>query len=379
MSNNVLENIGGTEAFALDSAEFNSKLAAALGGAVVTAVGAVLFPALVNVIDSFDTSSTGVNDTIVTLPIVISEDIPKGIRDDYCSCLEILFASVIKSAVDSRTRVGAGSSRAIMKSLPFLTQNEKVELGTNLAGISDILGKAIAEKEGVVKASGSAAVNVFLESVQEFLDDEIRQIGTEAEGLFSETGRSGLPKFVNVEVAVKNGSKMSTKKFQIGVRCIPKIVSVTDALSFFVKHNVAIAEDRVSLSLWDKIKKKMSFSLIRSKASSNTPGANKALESMMKSVSNVKKPFVSFLMSYAIKDKLADNGIDITKASFVRSLYRRYPVASISFFDENSDTFLCSLLQDSMFVKRSVSEMTSEKDRYERVIGDMVRANRLIS
>lgn len=378
MENKTLDNVNnviGTEA------EFLTDVTIKTIGAIAgTAIGtAVLSGPIFHLIDSMNDRAGSVNDLIVTLPILISEDIPKGIRDDYCSCLEVLFGSIIKSTVDSRTRMGTGDARVIMRTLPFLTQNEKIKLGTNLAGISDIVGKMIKEKEGTVKASGSAAVSVFLESVQEYLDEENSMAGMEADGIFSETGRSGLPKFVNVEIIVKEGNKMQSKKFQIGVRCIPKIISKNDALSFFVKHNIGIAEDKVSLSLWDRLKKRLSFGFIRSKAVDNTPNTTKTLEAMMKSVNNIKKPFVSFLLSDEIREKLADNGIDITKPSYVRSLYRTYPIATISFFDGNSDTFLCSLLQDSVFVRKSVSEMTSEKERYERVIGDMVRANRLIS
>ena len=84
------------------------------------------------------------------------------------------------------------------------------------------------------------------------------------------------------------------------------------------------------------------------------------------------------LLSDEIRELLNDNGLNILNPSYVKTLYAKYPLLSISFFDANSDTFLVSLLQDSVFTRRSVSELNSERDKYEKVIGDMVRANRLI-
>ena len=377
-----LESISGFEDFQVDGGRFATDVAIALTVAGITAVAtSLVVPAISNLVNYFDNSFSGVQDTVVTIPVVVSDDIPKGIRDDYCGCLEVLYGMIIKSTLDGRTRNGTGDVQRIMKTLPFLTSNDKVKVSKSIAALSDVTGRIIKEKEGVMNTTGSNAVSVFLESMQEYYEDYVTTPGLEADNeVFIKTGRSGLPTFITVECLVKNGNKLEKKKMQVGVRCIAKTITKEETVAFFVKHKNSVAEVKTATTLWQKVKNVVTLSFLRNKNSQSdvSPAVVKTLESMLNAVKSIDKPFVAMLLSDEIRELLNENGLNILNPSYVKTLYAKYPLLSISFFDANSDTFLVSLLQDSVFTRRSVSELNSERDKYEKVIGDMVRANRLI-
>ena len=377
-----LESVSGFEDFQVDGSRFATDVAIALTVAGITAVAtSLVVPAISNLVNYFDNSFSGVQDTVVTIPVVVSDDIPKGIRDDYCGCLEVLYGMIIKSTLDGRTRNGSGDVQRIMKTLPFLTSNDKVKVSKSIAALSDVTGRIIKEKEGVMSTTGSNAVSVFLESMQEYYEDYVTTPGLEADNeVFIKTGRSGLPTFITVECLVKNGNKLEKKKMQVGVRCIAKTITKEETVAFFVKHKNSVAEVKTATTLWQKVKNVVTLSFLRNKNSQSdvSPAVVKTLESMLNAVKSIDKPFVAMLLSDDIRELLNENGLNILNPSYVKTLYAKYPLLSISFFDANSDTFLVSLLQDSVFTRRSVSELNSERDKYEKVIGDMVRANRLI-
>ena len=377
-----LQDVKGFEDFQVDGNKFATDVAIALTVAGITAVTtSLVVPAISNVINYFDNTFSGVQDTVVTIPVVVSDDIPKGIRDDYCGCLEVLYGMIIKSTLDGRTRNGSGDVQRIMKTLPFLTSNDKVKVSKSIAALSDVTGRIIKEKEGMMSTTGSNAVSVFLESIQEYYGDYLATPGMEGDNeVFIKTGRSGLPTFITVECLVKNGNKLEKKKMQIGIRCIAKTITKEETVAFFVKHKNSVAEVKTANTLWQKVKNVVTLSFLRNKNSQSdaSPAVVKTLESMLNAVKSIDKPFVAMLLSDEIRELLNDNGLNILNPSYVKTLYAKYPLLSISFFDANSDTFLVSLLQDSVFTRRSVSELNSERDKYEKVIGDMVRANRLI-
>ena len=377
-----LQDVKGFEDFQVDGNRFATDVAIALTVAGITAVAtSLVVPAISNVINYFDNTFSGVQDTVVTIPVVVSDDIPKGIRDDYCGCLEVLYGMIIKSTLDGRTRNGSGDVQRIMKTLPFLTSNDKVKVSKSIAALSDVTGRIIKEKEGMMSTTGSNAVSVFLESIQEYYGDYLATPGMEGDNeVFIKTGRSGLPTFITVECLVKNGNKLEKKKMQIGIRCIAKTITKEETVAFFVKHKNSVAEVKTANTLWQKVKNVVTLSFLRNKNSQSdaSPAVVKTLESMLNAVKSIDKPFVAMLLSDEIRELLNDNGLNILNPSYVKTLYAKYPLLSISFFDANSDTFLVSLLQDSVFTRRSVSELNSERDKYEKVIGDMVRANRLI-
>jgi hypothetical protein len=377
-----LQDVKGFEDFQVDGNRFATDVAIALTVAGITAVTtSLVVPAISNVINYFDNTFSGVQDTVVTIPVVVSDDIPKGIRDDYCGCLEVLYGMIIKSTLDGRTRNGSGDVQRIMKTLPFLTSNDKVKVSKSIAALSDVTGRIIKEKEGMMSTTGSNAVSVFLESIQEYYGDYLATPGMEGDNeVFIKTGRSGLPTFITVECLVKNGNKLEKKKMQIGIRCIAKTITKEETVAFFVKHKNSVAEVKTANTLWQKVKNVVTLSFLRNKNSQSdaSPAVVKTLESMLNAVKSIDKPFVAMLLSDEIRELLNDNGLNILNPSYVKTLYAKYPLLSISFFDANSDTFLVSLLQDSVFTRRSVSELNSERDKYEKVIGDMVRANRLI-
>ena len=377
-----LQDVKGFEDFQVDGNRFATDVAIALTVAGITAVAtSLVVPAISNVINYFDNTFSGVQDTVVTIPVVVSDDIPKGIRDDYCGCLEVLYGMIIKSTIDGRTRNGSGDVQRIMKTLPFLTSNDKVKVSKSIAALSDVTGRIIKEKEGMMSTTGSNAVSVFLESIQEYYGDYLATPGMEGDNeVFIKTGRSGLPTFITVECLVKNGNKLEKKKMQIGIRCIAKTITKEETVAFFVKHKNSVAEVKTANTLWQKVKNVVTLSFLRNKNSQSdaSPAVVKTLESMLNAVKSIDKPFVAMLLSDEIRELLNDNGLNILNPSYVKTLYAKYPLLSISFFDANSDTFLVSLLQDSVFTRRSVSELNSERDKYEKVIGDMVRANRLI-
>lgn len=377
-----LQDVKGFEDYELDGKKFATDVAVAVTVAGLTAIGSsILIPMISNIVNYFDNSFSGVQDTVVTIPVVVSDDIPKGIRDDYCGCLEVLYGMLIKSTLDGKTRSGSGDVQRIMKTLPFLTSNDKVKVSKSIAALSDVTGRLIKEKEGLMSTNGANAVSVFLESVKEYYDDYIHSPGMEGnDEVFVKTGRSGLPTFITVECLVKNGSKLEKKKMQIGIRCIAKTITKEETVAFFVKHKHAVAEVKTATTLWQKVKNVVTLSFLRNKNSQSeaSPAVTKTLESMLNAVKSIDKPFVAMLLSDEVRELLNDNGLNILNPSFVRTLYAKYPILSISFFDANSDTYLVSLLQDSVFTRRSASELNSERDKYEKVIGDMVRANRLI-
>lgn len=377
-----LQGMKGFEDYEVDGKRFATDIAVAVTIAGLSAIGtSILIPMISNIVNYFDNSFSGVQDTVVTIPVVVSDDIPKGVRDDYCGCLEVLYGMLIKSTLDGRTRSGSGDVQRIMKTLPFLTSNDKVKVSKSIAALSDVTGRLIKEKEGLMSTNGANAVSVFLESVQEYYDDYIHSPGMEGnDEVFVKTGRSGLPTFITVECLVKNGSKLEKKKMQIGIRCIAKTITKEETVAFFVKHKHAIAEVKTATTLWQKVKNVVTLSFLRNKNSQSeaSPAVTKTLESMLNAVKSIDKPFVAMLLSDEIRELLNENGLNILNPSFVRTLYAKYPILSISFFDANSDTYLVSLLQDSVFTRRSASELNSERDKYEKVIGDMVRANRLI-
>lgn len=377
-----LQDVKGFEDYELDGKKFATDVAVAVTIAGLTAIGSsILIPMISNIVNYFDNSFSGVQDTVVTIPVVVSDDIPKGVRDDYCGCLEVLYGMLIKSTLDGKTRSGSGDVQRIMKTLPFLTSNDKVKVSKSIAALSDVTGRLIKEKEGLMSTNGANAVSVFLESVKEYYDDYIHSPGMEGnDEVFVKTGRSGLPTFITVECLVKNGSKLEKKKMQIGIRCIAKTITKEETVAFFVKHKHAVAEVKTATTLWQKVKNVVTLSFLRNKNSQSeaSPAVTKTLESMLNAVKSIDKPFVAMLLSDEVRELLNDNGLNILNPSFVRTLYAKYPILSISFFDANSDTYLVSLLQDSVFTRRSASELNSERDKYEKVIGDMVRANRLI-
>nr|DAJ49259.1 MAG TPA: hypothetical protein [Caudoviricetes sp.] len=377
-----LQDVKGFEDYELDGKKFATDVAVAVTIAGLTAIGSsILIPMISNIVNYFDNSFSGVQDTVVTIPVVVSDDIPKGVRDDYCGCLEVLYGMLIKSTLDGKTRSGSGDVQRIMKTLPFLTSNDKVKVSKSIAALSDVTGRLIKEKEGLMSTNGANAVSVFLESVKEYYDDYIHSPGMEGnDEVFVKTGRSGLPTFITVECLVKNGSKLEKKKMQIGIRCIAKTITKEETVAFFVKHKHAVAEVKTATTLWQKVKNVVTLSFLRNKNSQSeaSPAVTKTLESMLNAVKSIDKPFVAMLLSDEVRELLNDNGLNILNPSFVRALYAKYPILSISFFDANSDTYLVSLLQDSVFTRRSASELNSERDKYEKVIGDMVRANRLI-
>jgi hypothetical protein len=377
-----LQDVKGFEDYELDGKKFATDVAVAVTVAGLTAIGSsILIPMISNIVNYFDNSFSGVQDTVVTIPVVVSDDIPKGVRDDYCGCLEVLYGMLIKSTLDGKTRSGSGDVQRIMKTLPFLTSNDKVKVSKSIAALSDVTGRLIKEKEGLMSTNGANAVSVFLESVKEYYDDYIHSPGMEGnDEVFVKTGRSGLPTFITVECLVKNGSKLEKKKMQIGIRCIAKTITKEETVAFFVKHKHAVAEVKTATTLWQKVKNVVTLSFLRNKNSQSeaSPAVTKTLESMLNAVKSIDKPFVAMLLSDEVRELLNDNGLNILNPSFVRTLYAKYPILSISFFDANSDTYLVSLLQDSVFTRRSASELNSERDKYEKVIGDMVRANRLI-
>ena len=338
-----------------------TKLGSEIVVGMLSTVGTmIVLPVLMNLFSKFSDYKSTIDETIITIPVVVTDDIPKSIRDDYCGCLEILYGMIIKSTVDGRSRLGNGDIRRIMKDLPFLSPNEKVKVSGTIAVLSDVTGR-------VIKYYNEDLSSNF-------------HVGTEGDEVIVKTGRTGLPTFINVESYVRNGTKMEKKSMQIGIRCVAKTITKEDAISFFVKHNNSITDVKTATSLWQKVKNVVSLSFLRSKNSANpdSPTTVKTLEAMLNAVKSVNKPFVAMLLSDEVRETLLENNLNIVNPGFVKSLYAKYPLLSISFFDSNSDTFLVSLLKDSVFARRSVSELNSERDKYERVIGDMVRANRLL-
>ena len=141
-----LQDVKGFEDFQVDGNRFATDVAIALTVAGITAVAvtvagltaigsSILIPMISNIVNYFDNTFSGVQDTVVTIPVVVSDDIPKGIRDDYCGCLEVLYGMIIKSTLDGRTRNGSGDVQRIMKTLPFLTSNDKVKVSKSIAAL----------------------------------------------------------------------------------------------------------------------------------------------------------------------------------------------------------------------------------------------------
>ena len=126
-----------------------TKLGSEIVVGMLSTVGTmIVLPVLMNLFSKFSDYKSTIDETIITIPVVVTDDIPKSIRDDYCGCLEILYGMIIKSTVDGRSRLGNGDVRRIMKDLPFLSPNEKVKVSGTIAVLSDVTGRVIKEKEG---------------------------------------------------------------------------------------------------------------------------------------------------------------------------------------------------------------------------------------
>ena len=79
--------------------------------------------------DTIENKKTGtIGSNIITLPCLVSEDLPLDTRNSYCKSLEVVYAAAIKSILSIRERSRFDSSaRDIYRSLPMLTPYDKVK------------------------------------------------------------------------------------------------------------------------------------------------------------------------------------------------------------------------------------------------------------
>lgn len=318
------------------------------------------------------------NDSIINLQLVATEDLSITTVNSYCKALEVLYAMIIRGllTVQDRSRLNSGPS-ALYKSLPMLTPYDKVAFSRQIDSFIQVRN-SIFSRGG---ESGNKALNAFSESFIRNMKEH-SEISIEEVILKDATGAA--PTFVDVTVNVTQfGGKSIEKTFSIGIQVRPKIVSNQEMIQFMVKNNLSLADsvDGRTKSFWARTKAKFSFNFRRTKnnkaATNSSPNTEKTLNNMMESVKGIKKPFVCLLMSNVTRDELKGMGVDITNPKLVNAIYDRLPVMSLAIYDTYADTITSSLFRDSYFTTRTAAEFTSEISQYEKQLSELVRVSKV--
>lgn len=311
----------------------------------------------------------------ITLPCLISEDLPLDIRNSYCKSLEVVYAAIIKSVltVNDRSRFDS-MARDIYRSLPMLTPYDKLQYKKDQETYQNVSDWFFNREY-----NGNKAVDVFTESYISRLNNYMNtklDIGTEAEMVYKES-RAGVPTYVDITIQVDNlNGKAGEKTFTVGIEVRPKVVSNVELVSMLVKKTLP-KPDPKDIAFFSKMKNLFKFNKSRKEMSSGDPKKQKSLYEMVNKIEGIQKPFVCILLSGTARDMLEDAGVNITNGAVVQKLYQQLPLMSVSIYDTNTDTIKTSLTRDSYFVTRTAGEFNSEISNYEKQLGEMVRVNKI--
>lgn len=361
------------------------KLLGALGG-----IGSILSLTVNSLFDIHDAMAakniTDMNANVIELACVCTDDLPVDLVSQYCKSVEIVYATLVRSILQSTIR-SRGNSRPkdMLKSLPILTNFDLVEFNDEINAISSVSEGLFGNKNA---QSGSAAVNAFLEAVKvELAKRDIVEYGIEADVFLKET-RGGVPTFIDVSVTITTpgGGKPIEKVIPIGISVRPKMVQPQEMIGFFIKQNNALTE----ISNASKVKsKKFSF---KSLLSSNRIKKDKimggvldnkskrVLSSLLESTKNIKKPFVCLLISNYTRDLLKDAGVDIEKPALIRNIYKSLPVMSISIYDMNVDMIYYSLSKtQTTLVKVTASTFNTDVSQLQKTLAEGLRVSKMLS
>lgn len=324
--------------------------------------------------DTIENKKTGtIGSNIITLPCLVSEDLPLDTRNSYCKSLEVVYAAAIKSILSIRERSRFDSSaRDIYRSLPMLTPYDKVKYKKDMQTLVEVSDWFFSRDY-----TGRRAIDVFTESyirnVNNYFNKEY-DLGMEANEMVYRESRAGVPTYVEIIVVVDALSgKPIEKKITVGVEVRPKVVSNVELVSMFVKRLLP-KTDAKDVGFFTRMKNIFRFNSKRPEVSKDAP---KSLYDMMNQIEGINKPFVCVLLSGTARDMLFDAGVTITNSATIQKLYDQLPIMSIGIYDTNTDTIQAALTRDSYFVTRTAGEFNSEISNYEKQLSEMVRVNKV--
>lgn len=332
---------------------------------------------LFDIKDAIENSkSIPLNSSLISLECVVTDDLPVDVRNEYCKALQVNYAMLIRSLLNVKDYNRLNSSpKSIYRSIPLLTPYDAVAYDKKIEGFMSIKDSIFNRTFG-----GNNALSVFTESMEiKVLEMHHNQTVAYESALSNDGLASFSPTFVELELTVNQiGGRTTTKRFTIAVQVKPKVVSVTDMVSFIAKRNLAVATPNgQSVSFFTRFKNKFMFNAKRIEHTEKPDKkAEKTLNDMMNQVAGIKKPFVCLLMSNVARDMLRQGGIEVTKAAVAQKIYSSLPVLSIGIYDTNTDMITVSLLGDANFETRTAGEFNSQVSQYQRQLSELVRVSR---
>lgn len=341
---------------------------------MLTQIVGPLFNLYWDIRDTIENKKTGfIGNNIITLPCLVSEDLPMEIRNSYCKSLEVVYAAAIKSILSIKERSRFDSSaRDIFRSIPILTPYDKVKYKKDMQTLEEVSDWFFNREY-----SGKRAIDVFTESyiknINKYFDDKY-DLGMEASDIVYKESRAGVPTYVEIAIVVDSlQGRAAEKRITIGVEVRPKVVSNVELVSMFVKRLLPKPEAK-DIGFFTRMKNIFKFN---SKRPEIAKRANKSVYDMMNTIEGINKPFVCVLLSGTARDMLLDAGVTITNSATIQKLYAQLPIMSIGIYDTNTDTIQAALTRDSYFVTRTAGEFNSEISNYEKQLSEMVRVNKV--
>lgn len=346
----------------------------------IDSIISLLFNLAFDIRDSIENNEPlSLDKSTITLVAVCDNTLPMPMINTYCENLEIIYASYIRSllSVGSRTRVD-GNAKSIFKSLPLLTPYDTVSFNEKMDAYESVRSSLFSRNS----KSSSAMVSHFAEEAKKELYkvEEIRNGGLdslyayEAEDVFLNESRGGVPTFVNADITMTALGKTIEKRVTIGVRVIPKLVDKEWLMSFFIKKG-KISVNKTGDTFFGKLKSKLKVNKNRIKSLLIPPKEKRNLVEMFDMVEKVNKPFVCVLLNNTTATALESAGLKIMSPDILKNIYGRYPIISVGIINTHLDSIKVSLTRDSTYIQQTLSEFNSEVATYQKELAELVRAN----
>lgn len=335
--------------------------------------------------DSMRSKHVGdLNSNVIELACACTDDLPTELTSEYCKSLEVVYATLVRSILQSTIRNrGNSSPKDLFKSIPILTNFDLVEHNEELNAIGSAADSLFG---GGKKYSGGTAVNAFLESVREEMSkQEISEYGLEADVFLKET-RGGVPTFIDVTVTITvPGGKALEKTIPIGISVRPKYVSPQEMIGFFIKQNNKLNE----MSNAAKIKaKRFSFKSLFTKnriVQNKIEGgildnsSKRVLANLLESTKRIDKPFVCLLLSSYTRDLLTDAGVDVSKPALLKNIYNTLPVMSVGIYDMSLDMIYYSLSRgQTTLIKATASSFNTDISQLQKNLAEGLRVSKML-
>ncbi|MGL5766781.1 MAG: hypothetical protein ACRCX8_14180 [Sarcina sp.] len=336
--------------------------------------------------DSMKSRNVGdLNANVIELACVCTDDLPTELASEYCKSLEVVYATLVRSILQSTIRNrGNSSPKDLFKSLPILTNFDLVEHNEELNAISSVSNSLFHSGNTY---SGGSAVNAFLESVNMLMSEQnVKDFGLEADVFLKET-RGGVPTFIDVTVTITvPGGRALEKVIPIGISVRPKFVQPQEMIGFFIKQNNKLTE----MNNASKVKaKKFTFKslftknrIVQNKIDGGIIDNNskRVLSSLLESTKRIDKPFVCLLMSSYTRDLLNDAMVDVSKPALLKNIYNTLPVMSISIYDMSLDMIYYSLNRgQTTLVKATASSFNTDISQLQKTLAEGLRVSKMLS